>query len=694
MQRGYVQDLELPIAGMTCTGCAHTIETRLAGLRGVATVQVSFASRTAAVRFDPQLTQPSRFIETIEGLGYEVPRKNNAPTLDDEARALKNRLVLGAVFAVPTLILGMAERLPWVQFAFSIPVIAWSGVPFLIAAWKSATNRAVNMNTLIALGTTAAFTYSTAVLASGGHHVYFEAAPVIIVLVLLGKYLELRARSTASEAINKLADLQPPTATLISETGETVVPVAEVKPGDILMVRPGERIPVDGAIVEGCSEIDESMLTGEALPVAKSPGYSVSAGTRNLSGAFRVRAVRTGAATALAQIADMVRKAQASRAPVARIADAVSARFTLAIMVIAVLTLVAWLCFSSVGTAVQMAVAVLIVACPCAMGLATPMALIAGTGRAAEAGILFRNGEALEAAAGIDTVIFDKTGTLTAGTPQVADIVTEPGMSEERALQLAAAVEKWSEHPFARAIVARASSVLPPLVSENFQAKPGVGAEATVEGRKIFIGRSSQGEVELRVDGAIIAHFHLRDQLRPGAAEAVSALHRLGIEVWMMSGDQEATAREVATAVGIPQNRVMSRVLPGEKAEVVTRFRQQGRKVAMAGDGINDAPALAAANVGIAIGAGTDIAIESAGVVLTSSNPAHVARALELARTTLRITRQNLFWAFGYNAMAIPIAAGVFYPFTGWTLSPMIASAAMALSSVSVVMNSLRLRRS
>lgn len=689
-----MQDVELPIAGMTCTGCAHTIETRLAGLNGVATVQVSFASRTAAVRFNPEVTQPAKFIETIEGLGYEVPQQNNAPTLEDEASALKNRLVLGAIFAASTLILGMAERLPWLQFALSIPVIAYSGVPFLVAAWKGATNRAVNMNTLIALGTTAAFAYSSVVLWGGGHHVYFEAAPVIIVLVLLGKYLELRARSTASEAINKLANLQPPTATLISESGETVVPVAQVKPGDILIIRPGERIPVDGTIVEGTSEIDESMLTGEALPVAKSPGYGVSAGTRNLAGAFRVRAVRTGAATALAQIADMVRKAQASRAPVARIADAVSSRFTLAIMVIAVLTLAAWLYFGSVGMAVQMAVAVLIVACPCAMGLATPMALIAGTGRAAAAGILFRNGEALEASAGINTVIFDKTGTLTAGTPQVADIVTEPGISEDRALQLAAAVEKWSEHPFARAIVARAGSALPQLVAENFQAKPGVGAEATVEGQKVFIGRSRQGEVELRVNGVIAAHFHLRDQLRPGALEAVSALQRMGIEVWMVSGDQEAVATEVAAAVGIPQNRVMSRVLPGEKEDVVTRLRKQGRKVAMAGDGINDAPALAAANVGIAIGAGTDIAIESAGVVLTSSNPAHVARALELARATLRITRQNLFWAFGYNALAIPLAAGVFYPLTGWTLSPMIASAAMALSSVSVVMNSLRLRRS
>lgn len=687
-----MQDLELPIAGMTCTGCAHTIETHVARLKGVDASQVSFASRTATIRFDPAVTNQALLVESIESLGYHVPHQDTPPSLDDEASALRLRLVIGAIFAVPTLALGMAEELPWVQFLLSVPVMAYSGMPFQVAAWKGAIHGAVNMNMLIALGTTAAFSYSSFVLWRGGHHVYFEAAPVIIVLVLLGKYLELRARSSASEAINKLAELQPPVATLVSENGETVVPVAQVKPGDILIVRPGERIPVDGAIVEGSSEIDESMLTGEALPVAKAPGYSVSAGTRNLSGAFRVRAVRTGKATALAQIADLVRKAQGSRAPVARIADAVSAKFTLAIIVVALLTFGVWLYFSDVGTALQMAVAVLIVACPCAMGLATPMALIAGTGRAAAEGILFRNGEALEAAAGINTVLFDKTGTLTAGTPVVARIVPEPGFTEYQALQLAAAVEQWSEHPFARAIVARCAQK--PNPASGFIATPGIGAGGTVAGQSIFVGRSASGEVELRVDGTVAAHFQMTDQLRPGAQEAVRTLNNMGVAIWMLSGDQEAAAMAVATAVGIPADRVMARVLPAEKEQIVGRLRHEGRRVAMVGDGINDAPALAAANVGIAIGAGTDIALESAGVVLTASNPAHVARVLELARITLRITRQNLFWAFGYNALAIPLAAGVFYPLTGWTLSPMIASAAMALSSISVVLNSLRLRRS
>lgn len=689
-------EVELPIAGMTCTGCAHTIETRLAQMKGVDSAQVSFASRTAAIRFRPDVTARAQFVKTIEGLGYEVPAQSAAPSLDDESGAIRHRFLIGALFAVPTMVLGMAEKLPWVQLALSLPVLAYSGLPFLIAGWKGARHRAVNMNTLIALGTTSAFSYSTFVLVTGGHHVYFEAAPVIIVMVLLGKFLELRARVSASAAIDQLANLQPPVATRVTAEGEQVVPVSEIKPGDILMVRPGERVPVDGTITDGASEIDEAMLTGEALPVAKSAGYGVSAGTRNMTGAFRVRAVRTGSATALAQITDLVRKAQASRAPVARIADAVSSKFTLAIIGIALLTFAVWLWFSTPGMALQMAVAVLIVACPCAMGLATPMALIAGTGRAASGGILFRNGEVLEQAAGIDTVIFDKTGTLTTGTPQVDRIQVEPGMEPDRALQLAAAVERWSEHPFARAIVAEykerlGATELPEAI--GFRALPGVGADAMVLGLKVFVGRSRQGEVELRVDGAVVAHFRMTDQIRLGAPEAVAALQKMGIQVWMLSGDQEATALAVAAQVGIPAKQVMSRVLPAEKEEVVARLRKEGRRVAMAGDGINDAPALAAANVGIAIGAGTDIAIESAGIVLTASNPAHAARALELARVTLRVIRQNLFWAFGYNALAIPIAAGVFYPLTGWTLSPMIASAAMALSSVSVVLNSLRLRR-
>lgn len=676
---------------MTCTACAHTIEVRLAGVPGVAAANVSFAARTGSVRFDPSKTRSGELVKVIEGLGYHVPEQSAPPSLGEEAQSLRNKLLTGALLATPTMMLGMAERFPEVQLALSIPVLGYSGFGFYRAAWKAALNHTVNMNTLVALGTASAFLYSTVVLLQGGQHVYFEAAPVIIVLVLLGRFLELRARQGASAAIDRLANLQPPVATLVADGVERVVPVAEVKPGDVLVVKPGERIPVDGTILEGTSEIDEAMLTGEALPVAKSVGYNVSAGTRNIAGAFRFRATRTGAATALAQIAEMVRKAQASRAPVARLADAVSARFTLAIMVIALVTLGVWLVYAPVGMALRMAVAVLIVACPCAMGLATPMALMAGTGRAAGVGVLFRDGEALEAAAGVNTVVFDKTGTLTSGVARVAAIRTEAGFTEEQALGLAAAVERWSEHPFARAIVRRYGGARLPEAA-GFRAIPGVGAEATVEGRLVFIGRGGAGTVELRVDGVAAAQFTMADELRPGAGEAVAGLQRMGIDVWMLSGDHEDTVREVAREVGIPENRVMARVLPGEKEQVIAKLRGEGRKVAMVGDGVNDAPALAAANVGIAIGAGTDVAMEAAGIILTASDPVHVARALDLARATLRVIRQNLFWAFGYNALAIPVAAGLLYPWTGWTLSPMIASGAMALSSVSVVLNSLRLR--
>ncbi|HXJ44933.1 MAG TPA: heavy metal translocating P-type ATPase, partial [Bryobacteraceae bacterium] len=518
-----MQEIELPITGMTCTGCAHTIEARLASAPGVSEAHVSFASRTAEVHYDPARTQTAELVGLIRGLGYDVPQDSAAPSLEEESAALVRRLVVGAVFAVPVMALGMAERLPWVQLLLSVPVLAYSGLPFFVAGFKAARSGSVNMNTLISLGTSAAFLYSSWILARGGHHVYFEAAPVIIVLVLLGRFLELRARSKASGAIDQLAKLQPPVARLLKDGVECEVAVAEVAPGDILAVRPGERIAVDGTITEGASEIDESMLTGESLPVAKTAGYNVSAGTRNIAGAFRFRATRTGKATALAQIADMVRKAQASRAPVARVADAVSARFTWAIIAIAVVTFAVWLFFAPLGTALEMAVAVLIVACPCAMGLATPAALIAGTGRAASEGVLYRNGEAMETAARIDTVVFDKTGTLTSGTPRVASMTVETGFSEDEAVALAAAVEQWSEHPFGKAILQRHGGGKLRQVT-GFRAIPGVGAEGTVDGREVFIGRSRKGLVELRVAGALAARFEMADQLRPGAAGAVGRL--------------------------------------------------------------------------------------------------------------------------------------------------------------------------
>jgi Cu+-exporting ATPase len=451
-------------------------------------------------------------------------------------------------------------------------------------------------------------------------------------------------------------------------------------------------VPVDGVVRDGASEIDESMLTGESLPVAKIAGGTVFGGTVNGTGALRFEATKVGRDTALAQIVELVKRAQGSKAPVARLADIVSGYFTVAVLAIALVTFAAWLFFAPVGTAVINAVAVLIVACPCALGLATPTAIMAGTGRGAERGILIKGGEPLETAAAINTVVFDKTGTITTGHPVVKTIRAFDGYGEGEVLGLAAAVERWSEHPVAHAIMARAGNA--PLASAtDFRAIPGKGAEGVVEGKRVSVGSSANGAIALDIDGAHAGEFTLADAVKPEAAESIRRLDAMGIEVWMITGDHGPVAREIAREAGIAESRVLAEVLPEMKEREVARLRSEGKRVAMVGDGINDAPALARADVGIAIGTGTDVAIETAGVILMRGDLRGVPDALALARRTMRVIRQNLFWAFAYNVIAIPIAAGAFYSITGWMLSPMIASAAMALSSVSVVTNSLRLRR-
>jgi len=473
---------------------------------------------------------------------------------------------------------------------------------------------------------------------------------------------------------------------------ETEIPLADLHVGDEVIVRPGERVPVDGVVREGTSDIDESMLTGESLPVAKSPGSTVCGGTVNGAGAFRFEAAKVGKDTALARIVDLVKRAQGSKAPVSRMADVASGYFTFAVLGIAVATFAAWMFFAPVGIALVHSVAVLIIACPCAMGLATPTAIMAGTGRGATRGILFKGGEALEAAARIDTVVLDKTGTITTGKPVVTRVHALDGFGEAEILSLAAAVEQWSEHPIAHAILARAGKARPES-SSGFHAIPGSGAEAVVAGRTVLVGRGEAGAIAIDVNGAHAGDFEIADEVRPGAADAVRSLHAMGIEVWMITGDHERVARDVARETGIEESRVLAGVMPERKQIEVARLRTEGHRVAMVGDGINDAPALASADVGIAIGTGADIAIEAGGVILMRGDPLGVPEAIGLARQTLRVIRQNLFWAFAYNAIGIPLAAGVFYPWTKWMLSPMIASAAMALSSISVVMNSLRLRR-
>jgi len=667
-------EIELPIGGMTCAACARAVERQLGGTEGVENAGVNFATRTALVRFDPGKTRVESLIAAVEDIGYDVPV--DAPEIAEQAqlRDLRLRLIIGAACAIPVAVLGMMESAPWIQFLLALPVIGYSALPFYRDAWSAARHRMANMNTLIALGTGAAFLYSIWTLFAGGSS-YFEAAAVIVVFVLLGRMLESRARSRASGAIRRLMELQP------------TVPV---QVGELVTVRPGERIPADGVVREGASEIDESMLTGESLPVAVSAGATVHSGTLNGTGAFTFEATRVGKDTALARIIDLVKKAQGSKAPIARLADVVSGYFTLAVLAAAALNSLAWMFFAPAGTALVNAVAVLIVACPCAMGLATPTAIMAGTGRGATRGVLIKSGEVLERAARVDTVVLDKTGTVTTGKLRVVRIEPGEGFSKEKVLAFAAAVERWSEHPVARAVIREAEKLEAPP-SSGFRAIPGRGATAVVDGRNVFVGTSESGSIAVEIDGRRAGTIEIADEPKSESPGAIARLKSMGFDVWMITGDHARVAEEVASASGIDPARVIAQVLPQDKEREVARLQKEGKRVAMVGDGINDAPALARADCGIAIGTGTDVAIETAGLILMRGDLNGVPEALGLARRTLRVIRQNLFWAFAYNALAIPVAAGAFYHWTGWTLSPMIASAAMALSSVSVVTNSLRL---
>jgi Cu+-exporting ATPase len=695
-----VEEVELPIGGMSCAACARTVEKQLGGTAGVENASVNFATRTASVRFDARRTRVEDLVAAVEGVGFEVPQQPLEVAEEAEAREVRKRLWIGAAFAAPVLILGMLERAPLLQLLLTIPVLFYSGLPFFRDAWTSLRHRSANMNTLIALGTGATFLYSAWVVlastfSSASGDVYFEAAAVIVVLILLGRMLEARARGRASDAIRRLMSLEPATARVIRNGVETEIPLSQVQVGDLVGVQPGERIPVDGVIREGASEIDESMLTGESLPVVKTIDSEVSGGTMNGTGAFRFEATRVGRTTALARIIELVKRAQGSKAPVARMADVVSGYFTVVVLLIAIVTFSVWMIFAPASVALMHAVAVLIIACPCALGLATPTAIMAGTGRGADRGILIKGGEALESAARIDTVVLDKTGTVTTGRPRVVSVRAFEGFSQDETVGAAAAVERWSEHPIARAIVEYAGDYAGATTSgaSGFRAIPGRGAEGTLEGRRVFVGRGDNGAVTVRIDGVPAGEFRITDEIRPEAGESVAQLRSLGVEVWMITGDHSQVAEEVAREIGIDRSRVLSEVLPEDKEREVTRLRSEGKRVAMVGDGINDAPALARADAGIAIGTGTGVAIEAGSIVLLRGDLRGVAEALLLARRTMRVIRQNLFWAFAYNAIGIPVAAGLFYPWNGWSLSPMIASAAMAMSSVSVVTNSLRLRR-
>ena len=658
------------------------------------------------------------------------------PELSDMSR----RLWTGAALAAPVVVLDMGGKVlgldrivapavsQWIQFAFATPVVAWAGAPFFARAWTSLVTRNLNMFTLIALGTGVAWLYSAiamlfpglfppALRVAGVVPVYYEAAAVITVLVLFGQVLELRARESTSGAIRALLDLAPKTARRIADTGESDVPLEAIVVGDRVRVRPGEKIAVDGVVLEGSSAVDESMVTGESMPVTKGVGASVIGGTLNRSGMLVIRAARVGRDSMLARIVQMVADAQRSRAPVQRLADRVSSWFVPAVIAVALAAFAAWLAFGPeprFAFALVAAVSVLIIACPCALGLATPMSIMVGVGRGAQAGVLVKDAAALEAMERIDTLVIDKTGTLTEGRPAVTAIVAAPGFEESELLRLAAGVERASEHPLAVAVVAAAEArklAIPKVAS--FDSPSGKGALGTVEGRTVLLGNApfltecgvdtlplaTQAEalrndgatvVFAAVDGRLTGVFAIADPIKESTPGALKALRDDGVRIVMLTGDNRTTALAVAGKLGIEE--VEAEVLPDRKSAIVARLKKEGRSVAMAGDGVNDAPALAAADVGIAMGSGTDVAMESAGITLLRGDLRGIVRARNLSRATMRNIRQNLFFAFVYNALGVPVAAGVLYPTFGVLLSPVIAAAAMSLSSVSVVANALRLR--
>ena len=746
--------IDLPITGMTCAACAARIERSLSKAEGVEQATVNLATERATVQFNPGVTGVERIVETIRGAGYDaiVPSREVA-TLDEaedpqsrirreEYEKLRMKFWVAALLALPVLVMAMSHgRIPaldfpgarWIQFYLTTPVVFYSGWQFFRGAWAALRHRSADMNTLIALGTGTAYVYSVLALVAprifGGvaadgmtgmsahPPVYFEAAAVIIALILLGRMLEARAKGRTSEAIRHLIGLQAKTATVVRNGSEVEVPISSVMPGDIIVVRPGERIPVDGMIREGTSAIDESMLTGESLPVDKNPGDTVFGGTINSTGSFRFEATKVGRETMLARIVDMVEKAQGSKAPIARLADVVSGIFTPVVLSIAIATFAIWFVLAPADTRLSLAlmnfVSVLIIACPCALGLATPTAIMVGTGVGAEHGILVRGGESLETAHRVSTVVLDKTGTITRGEPVVTAIVPL-GIPENELLTLAASAESGSEHPIAKAILREASSRdVAILAARKFAALPGQGMRAEIDGKSILMGNPAlmassnvdAGGAQPAIDeilanggtaivvssnGRALGVIGVADETRPESAPAIAAMHRMGLEVVMLTGDNRRTADAVARSVGVDQ--VRADVLPADKAEEVKKLRASGKLVAMVGDGINDAPALAEADVGIAVGTGTDVAIEASDITLLRGDLRKVVTAISLSRATIRTVKQNLFWAFIYNVIGIPIAAGVLYPVTGWLLSPVIASGAMSLSSVSVLTNSLRLR--